>query len=590
MAHIQAARFFKYGRAVVCALLVLPSCSKTATDSVPPKSPTDDIEATAPAHSVRFDFVDLSATSGMEGAYRNGESTNNKSIVESLGGGVGAIDFDRDGNLDILLPGGGEIESGQPLTGHPTTLWRNLGNWEFVSCANQAGVSDSKFYTHGVVAGDVNQDGFTDFLLTGYGGLQLFINQGDGTFLYQDHIWGVNDNRWSSSAAFADFNSDGLLDLYVAYYVDWSWQNHPRCLSANRSDSDVCAPGDFRPLPDSLYIGTEHRNFREATAEAGLLPDGKGLGVIACHLDDNEGIDIYVANDTTNNFLYLNAGGGSFQERGLIAGVAVDGEGTPNGSMGLALVDFNQNSLPDIWVTNYESEPFGLYQNIGDGRFLFATNRAGVNRIGDLFVGFGTVAADLDLDGDEDIVVANGHVIQKPQRTTVAQYPLLLESTSYGFDGPPQQFERATFPQQSYFGNKHRGRGLIAADLDSDGDLDLVFTHINHPPAILRNDTPPHGKLLSLELVGTASNRDAIGAQVTLRTKNRIAAKQIVGGGSYLSQNPYIVNLTVLTNENIESIEIKWPSGIKQVIDDWEPFEDAPAHWNRLVVEPSRPE
>ncbi|HBJ37191.1 MAG TPA: hypothetical protein DDZ51_21040 [Planctomycetaceae bacterium] len=585
MTHREAVPIYKFWRAAVYTLLLLASCSKTENKTLDSETISGNSATTIPAPSVRFQFDDVSTASGIDSSYQNGESTNNQSILESLGGGTGIIDFDRDGHLDILLPGGGTIVLEQPITGLPTTLWRNTGDWNFISCSQQAGVSHSDFYTHGVVAGDVNQDGFMDFILTGYGGLQLFINQGDGTFANQSHSSGLKDDRWSSSAAFADFNEDGLLDLYVAHYVDWSWQNHPRCQSSDRSTSDVCGPGDFAALPDSLFIGTEEGVFRDATSKSGLVPGGKGLGVVACHLDNTPGIDIYVANDTTNNHLYLNRGAGLFQESGLIAGVAVDGVGTPSGSMGLAIVDFNQDQLPDIWVTNYESEPFGLYQNIGKGAFLFATNRAGVNRLGELFVGFGTVAADLDLDGDDDLVVSNGHVIQHPRKSTVAQDPLLLEGTSYDFDGPANQFERATFPLESYFGNKHRGRGLVTADFDRDGDLDLVFTHINRPPAILCNNTQPRGRLLSLELIGTTSNRDAIGAQVTLQTESRIASKQIVGGGSYLSQNPYTVNFTVLPDENIKSIEIKWPSGTIQAIGNLQPSEDATAYWNRLIVE-----
>jgi hypothetical protein len=588
MTHSEPVPSWKFWRTAVCTLLLLPSCSKTEEQPATQKSPSINNPATPPpAQPVRFEFDDLSTASGINSSYQNGESTNNKSILESLGGGVGAIDFDRDGNLDIILPGGGAIEFEQPITGHPTNLWRNTGDWKFISCSHQAGVNQSSLYTHGVAVGDVNQDGFLDFILTGYGGLQLFVNQGDGTFVNQSHSSGLDDDLWSTSAAFADFNSDGLMDLYVAHYVDWSWQKHPRCQSSDRSKSDVCSPGDFAALPDTLYIGTENGVFQDATTESGLISGGKGLGVVACHLDDTPGIDIYVANDTTNNHLYLNRDSGLFQESGLIAGVAVDGAGTPNGSMGIAIVDFNQDQLPDIWVTNYESEPFGLYQNIGKGAFLFATNRAGVNRLGDLFVGFGTVAADLDLDGDEDLVVSNGHVIQHPRETTVAQYPLLLECTTYDFDGPTNQFQRAVFPSESYFANKHRGRGLITVDLDRDGDLDLVFTHINGPPAILCNNTQRRGKLLSLELIGTQSNRDAIGAQVTLQTESRIASQQIMGGGSYLSQNPYIINFTVPNDENIKSIEINWPSGTLQTIDNWQPSQDAPAYWNRLIVEDS---
>lgn len=564
----------------------LSGCSRDAPQSEVSSPQAFQSESHEEATVVRFEFEDVSNTTGIDTIYQNGEVTDNKSIVESLGGGVGVIDFDRDGNLDLLFPGGGMIQHGKPLIGQPTGLWRNLGNWQFVSCADDAGVSHANTYTHGVAVGDVNQDGFADFLLTGYGGLQLFINQGDGTFIERKESIGLSDNLWSSSAAFADFNNDGYLDLYVTHYVDWSWQNHPRCMSADRLQADVCAPGDFSALPDSLYLGNDAGHFCDATIESGLATGGKGLGVIACNFDDTPGIDIYVANDTTNNFLYLNSGNGTFQERGLLSGVAVDGTGTPNGSMGLAIIDFNQNLLPDIWVTNYESEPFALYQNVGDGMFLFATNRAGVNRLGDLFVGFGTVAADLDLDGDEDLVVANGHVIQYPREATVAQFPLLLENRTLGPNGSANQFERVIFSNQSYFGKPHRGRGLITADLDNDGDLDLVFTHINSPPAILSNRTNTDGKLLSIELIGTTSNRDAIGARLILRTKDRAVAKQVVGGGSYLSQNAYLVNFTLLPSETIESLEIEWPSGILQEILDWDSYEQTPIVWQRQLLEP----
>lgn len=585
LAHRTTKAIFALGATLLYAI-ILPGCSRS-TPALPSPEPNRlPVEPSATSTVVRFDFEDVSLLTGIDTAYQNGESTDNKSIVESLGGGVGAIDFDCDGNLDLVFPGGGSIDKDLPLSGKPAGMWRNLGNWQFVSCGSDAGVERKNLYTHGVAVGDVNQDGFADFLLTGYGGLQLFVNQGDGTFIDRTEALGMSDELWSSSAAFADLNSDGLLDLYVAHYVDWSWQKHPRCKSADRSQTDVCAPGDFGALSDTLYIASPDGTFHDATIESGLMTGGKGLGVIACNLDSTPGIDIYVANDTTNNFLYLNAGEGRFLERGLISGVAVDGTGTPNGSMGLAIVDFNQDLLSDIWVTNYESEPFGLYQNVDGGAFLFATNRAGVNRLGDLFVGFGTVSADLDLDGDEDLVVANGHVIQHPREATVAQFPLLLESTSYDFNGPPNQFEKITFSSESYFGNTHRGRGLIAADFNHDGNLDLVFTHINRSPAILSNRASGKGKLLSIELIGTTSNRQAIGATLVMRTKDRAAAKQVVGGGSYLSQNPYWVFFTILPGETIESLEIQWPSGIRQQVHDWDSYESAPEKWQRQVIEP----
>jgi len=553
---------------VLSFVMIIVGCTRSREQ--PPSDTAVLSTQRSPSESkgTNFQFTDVTVLSQIDSRYNNGEAGGHKSIVESLGGGIGLLDFDRDGRLDIVLPAGGVLELDQPLTGHPTTLWRNLGDWAFTPCAIPAGVSESRVYTHGVAAGDVNQDGFIDFIITGYGPLQLFMNQGDGTFERRDTAMGLKDNQWSTSAAFADFNNDGILDLYVARYVDWSWQNHPRCSAAIAGQTDVCAPSDFKPLADGLYYGSESGIFREALQNVNLLPEGKGLGVVACDLTHNSYTDIYVANDTTNNFLYINQGDGYLKESGLIAGVAVDGSGTANGSMGLAVLDFNADLKPDLWVSNYESEAFALYQNAGQGNFLFATNRAGINRLGDLFVGFGTVAADLDLDGDEDLVVSNGHVIHYPRQGTVAQQPLLLENMTRDASSRPGQFERVVFDSSTYFGNSHRGRGVVFGDLDGDGDLDLVFSHINGPPAVLRNDTATDSKLLSVNLVGTTSNRDAIGSRVVMKTNRGTTLRQVVGGGSYLSQNPYTVFFAIGPGEQIQSLEITWPGGRQQVVHD----------------------
>lgn len=528
--------------------------------------------AAAPAafedeHPARF--RDVTDATGVTSVYRNGEQAQERSIVESLGGGVAMIDYDRDGRLDLVFPGGGTISSDQPLAGLPTTLWRNQGDLSFEERSHEAAIHESRYYSHGCVAADYNQDGFVDVLLTGYGGLQLFRNQGDGSFVCCASSVGLDDGEWSSSAAWADFNGDAHLDLYVARYVDWSWQNHPPCAATVAGKLDICAPGDFKPLSDSIYFGRGDGTFVGMAEEAGLAADGKGLGVIAADLNRDHHVDIYVANDTTNNFLYINDGHGKFRDIGLISGTAVDGNGTANGSMGLAVIDFNQDLLPDIWVTNYENESFGLYENTEAGNFLFSTNRTGVNALGGLFVGFGTVASDFDLDADEDLAVANGHVMLYPRQSAVAQEPFLLINRIKGERSASNspRFVRQLFPPESYFSQPHRGRGLVAGDLDRDGDLDLVFSNTNEPAAILSNETQTGGRLVAVHLVGTKSNRDAIGSRVVLHTDRGEYVRHVVGGGSYLSQNPYTLHWGVQSGEQPLRLAITWPNGQKQILD-----------------------
>lgn len=563
-------------RSLILALAMLAAvngCSRVPDDS-PGDTPAQGSAAAGSPHgshpSQRVRFREITAESGVESVYRNGEESDEKSIVESLGGGVGLIDYDRDGWLDLVFPGGGTIIPDEHLTGLPTTFYRNLGDARFRDVSAAAQMAQPQHYTHGCAAADFNNDGFTDVILTGYGGLQLFRNQGDGTFVDCTATAGITDRSWSSSVAWGDFNGDSILDLYVAHYVDWSWDKHPRCPAAIPKFDDVCTPNDFNPLPDVIYFGTERGTFRRATDEAGLRPDGKGLGVVVADLNLDSHVDIYVANDTTHNFLYINDGEGHFQDTGLISGTAVDGDGVANGSMGLAVFDHNNDKLPDIWVTNYENETFALYQNHGRGNFLYATERAGVNALGTLFVGFGTVAGDFDSDGDEDLVFANGHVMQHPRQGSIAQKPVLLISTTADTDSGfrPGRLMRQRVESGAYFDNRHRGRGLVSGDLDRDGDLDLVFTNTNERAAVLSNDTKTTGERLSVRLIGTQCNRDAIGARAVLNTDGGSYARWVVGGGSYLSQNPYTLTWAVPASEKLVDLQITWPDGSRQTVVD----------------------
>jgi hypothetical protein len=477
-----------------------------------------------------------------------------------VGGGLGWFDYDRNGWLDLIATGGGRFPGKEAIVGLPAALFRTGDGQDFQEVGSSAQLTDETLYSHGVAIGDCDHDGFPDVLVTGYGRMQLWRNMGDGTFQEEATQANLTDDRWSTSAGWADLNGDNNLDLYVVHYTDWSFANHPYCPSGTPSVREICAPREFSPLPDVVYYSLGDGTFVEANATAGLRTDGKGLGVLLCDVEPDGDVDIYVANDTTDNFLYLNNGRGQFEEAGIASGVAVDAQGIPNGSMGVDLCDFNEDQLPDLWVANYEQESFALYRNEGRGNFLHVSQRLGITDLGGLFVGFGTACDDFDADGDTDIVVANGHVIKFPVASPRRQLPLLLQYGGW-------RFQRARFAAGSYFEEAHEGRGLAVADYDRDGDLDVAVSHLNEPLALLANQFHSMNRWLSLALVGTRSNRDAVGALVELTTDAGVRSRQVTGGGSYLSHSARAVHFTLPDASEPQSLAVHWPSGTVQRID-----------------------
>ena len=511
-------------------------------------------------------FTDVTETSGVDFTYRDGQEAGHFAIVESLGGGVALLDFDGDGALDLFMPGGGMYRPNDEMCGRPPALFRNEGTLRFREVTALAGVVQAPFYSHGASVGDFNSDGFPDLVVTGYGGLLLFCNQGDGTFIETARDAGLTDDLWSSSAAWGDLNGDSVLDLYVAHYVDWSFDNHPFCSTSAPSQRDVCPPRKFTGLPHTLYFGVGDGTFRDGSRDAGLEPDGrmgKGLGVLLVDVDLDGDLDIYVANDTVPNFLYRNAGHGVFEEVGNSSGTALSEMATPDGSMGVDMGDFNLDGLPDLWVANYERESLALYRNDGDCQFLHVSRASGVTAVGSLFVSFGTLFLDFDRDGDEDIFVTNGHVIRYPVNSPLRQLPLL-------FDNRAGRFVNVAPVAGPCLSVPHLGRGVAGGDLDNDGDIDLVLSPINEPALILSNDSPNDNHWLRVRLIGTKSHRDAVGARLTLTTSVGRQTRQVKGGGSYLSQSDLCPFFGFPQNERIEKLSITWPSGITQELTDLE--------------------
>lgn len=495
----------------------------------------------------------------MKFQYENGDQAGRFAILETLGGGVGLFDYDRDGRTDLWCVGGGRFaaQSLDPI-GLPSALFRNRDQG-LTPVSFAAGMTQASHYQHGIAAADYDQDGFVDALVTGYGGVQLWHNLGDGTFEDATAETGLTaDTKWSSSAAWGDINRDGHLDLYVVHYVNWSKAHDPECFT-HGDLREVCSPLVFEGLSDTLFQADGAGGFVDRTKEIGLVEGGKGMSALVADLDLDGDVDIYVGNDTTPKFLYENVDG-KLTERGLASGASLSKLGAPEGSMGTDLGDFDLDGLPDLWVANFEDETFGLYKNLGALQFAHVSEETELTRIGQAYVGWGVVFGDWNLDGDEDVFVSNGHVVRHAHKAPVKQLPVLMDNDA------GQRFRNVAELSGPYFRTPHPGRGAAASDLDRDGDLDLVVSHVNQPVAVLENQGTPAGRSFTVELTGTRSPRTAIGTFVRLITTQSSQIRQWHGGGSFASTGDSPLFYGIPKGQQPVRLEVHWPSGLREVI------------------------
>ena len=465
------------------------------------------------------EFDDQAEAVGLRFTYDNGRSAT-RHLPETMGGGVGLLDYDGDGWLDVYCVQGGPfppVKSDEPTTAGDR-LFRNRGDGTFEDVTDASGIAAvAGGYGHGVAVGDVDGDGRPDLFVTRWRSYALYRNRGDGTFEDVTARRGLGGDRdWPTSAAFADFDGDGQLDLYVCHYLEWDAENPPPCGLSQGGSRTYCDPRIFKALPDHLFRN-EGGRFRDVTAEAGVVDaDGRGLGVVASDLDGDGDVDLYVANDTTANYLFQNLGGFRFEEVGLSAGVASAASGGYQAGMGVAVGDVDGDGRPDLAVTNFYGESTTLYRNLGDMLFTDRSAAVGLTAPSRYLLGFGLVFLDYNNDGRLDLASANGHVNDFRPLVPYAMPALLLSG-----DGDGRLVEIAPRePGRAPWTTPRIGRGLATGDFDNDGRVDMLLVSQTQPLAYLHNRTAG-GHAVTFQLVGAESNRDAVGAKVTIKSHGR---------------------------------------------------------------------
>ena len=416
----------------------------------------------------------------------------------------------------------------------------------------------------GMCAGDYDGDGRLDFLVTNYGKDRLYRNEGGGRFVDRAEQAGVADARWGTSCSFADLDGDGDLDLYVAHYVNFSYDFNPDCRSPTTRLRSYCHPSAFDGLVDSLYINNGDGTFHEEGERRGIVQEPreeKGFGVVTSDLDVDGDIDIYVANDTTPNRLYVNDGHGSFEEWSLLAGTGLSFEGLPESGMGVDVGDVDGDGLPDLIVTNYARETNTLYRNIGELMFADDTVALGLAEASYVSLGWGIQFLDYDNDGDLDLAVANGHVIENEEMLageSYAQPNQLFENDGTG------RFEDVSSRAGAAWSVARVSRGLAAGDLNDDGRIDLVITNANGVAELLENRLENGNHWLGIELQGLAGNPYGVGARVELQAAGRRLAREVRSGGSFMAQPDMRLHFGLGAFDSEVSVEIVWPNGRRQ--------------------------
>ena len=560
-------------RLLATAALVLVACAGEAGEDTAGPGPRT-VAAAATGEPERGLLRDVTAGSGLDFTHDNG-ATGRKYLPEIMGAGGAVLDYDGDGRLDLYLVQSGPLPWEERSTAPTNRLFRNLGGGVFTDVTAAAGAGDGS-YGMGAVAGDYDNDGDTDLYLVNLGPDRLLANHGDGTFVDATATAHVDSPLWGSSASFVDGDRDGDLDLYVVNYLDFSREKHIDCGSPSKGLLAYCHPDAYEMAPDLFLENTGGGTFRPATDDAGLTdPSGKGLGVVAADLTGDGAGDIYVANDSTPNFLYRTRGTGRFAEAAIFLGVGHNDQGKTEAGMGAATGDVDGDGRLDLFVTNLNGETNSLYLG-GDDLFTYGTREAGLYAPSFMWVGFGTELVDLDNDGDLDLVVTNGHVIDNVELIDDAQSfrqpsQVFLNDGSGGFSELPV----ARIPDLAI---PRVGRGTMSFDLDDDGGRDLAVTFNADRARLFRNEFEPRGTWLGVGLTGADCNRDGVGARLVVEAAGRRQIGERIAGSSYQTSGDPRVHFGLAAAGAAERVEVRWPCGRRRV------YLDLPAdRYYRLV-------
>ncbi len=502
-------------------------------------------------------FAEVSSkASGIVWVHNNAHSPE-RFLPETVGAGCAFFDYDSDGWMDIYLVNSGSSDFYTPASPLKNALYRNNRDGTFTDVTDKAGVAGGRFGM-GVAAGDYDGDGHTDLYVTNYGTDILYRNNGNGTFTDLTEKAGVIVGGWSTCAVWFDYDSDGRLDLFVSSFVHFDKSQHRLCVDRNATQNYYCIPRIFKPRPSHLFRNNGNGTFTDVSALSGIAASpGKSFGAVATDINNDGLLDLFVANDTMPNFLFVNRGKGKFEEVGLGAGVAYGEAGTPRSGMGVDAGDFDGDGWQDLFVANIDQEFFSLYRNQKD--LTFTDEPGEIAPVTQLLSGWGLKFFDYDLDGDPDIFLANGHpddmVETKSARVKYKEPLLLFENTGKGYRNVSQQ-------SGSVFSRNFPARGMAVGDIDNDGDADVLISNNGEVPLLLRNEGGNRNNWLGLQLISTRSNPAAVGATITWQAGGVRRSRLKTAGGSYLASHDPREVMGLGSAAKVDAVEIRWPSGV----------------------------